>query len=173
MIIPRGGKTRSEILEIEYQGDNAMLLIIGLNTPKLVGLNQQDQPAIFGPENAANFHAPDNLDAYRACVFEALRFYEYLSTNRPEEIAAPFGVMPTTQGLIRNLAKDGNLVLALTSAFEAPKILKHIKTCKHCGQPFLATSWWQETCHKRECQLKRLAANNRAAYGRKTKEAEQ
>lgn len=143
-----------------------MLLIIGLNTPKLVGLNQQDQPAIFGPDNAANFHAPDNLDAYRACVFEALRFYEYLSTNRPEEVAAPFGVLPATQGLINNLSKDGNLVLALTSAFEAPKILKHIKTCKHCGRPFLSTSWWQEYCHKKDCQLARLATNQRAYNGR-------
>ena len=147
-----------------------MLLILGLITPKLVALNNQSQPAIFMPKDYQNFRDPKNIDEYRSCVFEALRFYEFCLENRQEELAGPFELNNVTEDLIKQIIELPDIARALPDLNKAHNFKHRLRTCKICGLPFLAICR-QNTCNSRSCRAKSRSGIFKAYYRRKLKQS--
>lgn len=126
-----------------------MYLIVGINHPRVVGVDKKTGKAYdFDPENADSYRSPKTQKERTACVAVAL---EYYNACIPTAVAiGDFGLLPISEVDTEDLG-----VLMAKQSLLLEKI--KARRCRFCDDWFIPHDKQQDVCKKEACQRRRKA----------------
>jgi hypothetical protein len=144
-----------------------MILILGFKKAKVVGLDKNKRPTVFGPDELDDYESPKTKSERDLCIKMAIDSYNLEVKNGSKNLVSDFALLPASKEVIKKLAEKPELLNTIYATLNVNDLATATKTCRYCGQAFIPRTSWQEVCEKAECQTARTREMNRAAWQRR------
>lgn len=131
-----------------------MYIIIGIDHPRIVGINEKDgQAHAFDPQNKNGYREPQDEKEEAEMLLCGKKYYDECLIH-----TMPFGILNISEQPLKALSENPDLfkIIANSCVIEDPASSKiFIRKCRYCGNLFRPQSPRQEVCKRKECQSRR------------------